>query len=144
MSTDKSLAELIDESFSPEARKRLVQSLKKREADHVADIERLKQSLGRERDQAVGLLTMKLHRAETSHQTVIDQFMSFKKLASEDAVREWSIREAEAESKEAKLVKKYETMLHAEKEEHISAEEEMQRSVEAVSCATCASISMHF
>ena len=69
---------MIDEAFHPEARRRLVASLKRREQDHARDLETQRARLEQAHAEASSSLMRRLEAAEDSHQTVLDQFANYK------------------------------------------------------------------
>ena len=84
---EKSLAEVVDSSFHPEDRKRLVMSLKRRELDHQAQLEDLRNQLGEEQANTVAEVEAKLRKAEEAHYNVLGQFEAYKKLNANEMAR---------------------------------------------------------
>jgi|AntAceMinimDraft_5_1070358.scaffolds.fasta_scaffold83583_2 hypothetical protein len=68
--------QVIDQAFSPEARRRLVASLKRREADHQLALDAQKMELGKAKQAAVMELMQQVEKAEACHQHVLDQVNS--------------------------------------------------------------------
>lgn len=66
-SVELSLSSIID-TFDPEARKRLVSSLRRRELEHKKDIERIKEQAKYEVDEALAQMKQELYQAETNHE----------------------------------------------------------------------------
>jgi hypothetical protein len=64
---------VIDQAFSPDARRRLVVSLKRREADHQAALEAQKAQMEKAKKAEVQDLLLQIEKAEACHQHVLDQ-----------------------------------------------------------------------
>ena len=64
---------MIDQAFSPDARRRLVVSLKRSEADHQAALEAQKAQMEKAKKAEVQDLLLQIEKAEACHQHVLDQ-----------------------------------------------------------------------
>jgi hypothetical protein len=68
---EKSLSSVID-TFDPEARKRLVSSLRRRELEHKKDIERIKEEAQYEVDEALREMKEELMQSEQCHEVLVE------------------------------------------------------------------------
>ena len=94
------LAELVEESFHPETRRRLIRSLKRREAEHKAELEALRSELLDEQANFAAAADAKLLRAEQIHERTLSQFGLYKQQQEEAAAAATKAAEKKAKEKE--------------------------------------------
>ena len=134
MPVERSLAEVIDEAFHPEARRRLVASLKRREHDHALDIETQRSLMERSKAEALADAEAKLLRAEECHNNVLSQFANYKRNMMEDTARADRMKAHETEAREEEIKTTWMSRLAAERREReadaakaLEAQQELQR-----------------